>query len=66
MHGQRPGDPGDCSALVFVQWADVPGTTNATVFYLEIDPKACQDAQTKLNRAKTKRDHAAKRVGKVC
>lgn len=32
-HGQRVGDPGDCSAVVFVQWADVPGTTRATAFY---------------------------------
>jgi hypothetical protein len=32
-HGQRVGDPGDCSAIVFVQWADVPGTTQATAFY---------------------------------
>lgn len=33
-NGQRPGDPGNCSAIVFVQWADVPGTTNATAYYM--------------------------------
>lgn len=32
-YGQRPTDPGNCSAIVFVQWADVPGTTNATAHY---------------------------------
>jgi hypothetical protein len=32
-HGQRPGDPGDCSAIVFVKWADVPGTTLARAIY---------------------------------
>jgi hypothetical protein len=32
-NGQRPGDPGDCSAIVFVQWADVPGTTLARAIY---------------------------------
>jgi hypothetical protein len=32
-HGQRPGDPGDCSAIVFVQWADVPGTVSARAIY---------------------------------
>lgn len=33
-HAQRPGDPGNCSAVVFVQWTDVPGTTNATAHYV--------------------------------
>jgi hypothetical protein len=33
QHGQRPGDPGNCSAIVFVQWADVPRTVSATAFY---------------------------------
>ena len=32
-YGQRPGDPGDCSAIVFVKWADVPGTTQARAIY---------------------------------
>jgi hypothetical protein len=32
-HGQRPGDPGDCSAIVFVKWADVPGTVSARAIY---------------------------------
>jgi hypothetical protein len=31
--GQRPGKPGNCSAIVFVKWKDVPGTTSATAFY---------------------------------
>jgi hypothetical protein len=33
-YAQRPGDPGNCSAIVFVQWADVPGTVSAEAFYL--------------------------------
>jgi hypothetical protein len=33
-HGQRPGHPGNCSAVVFLQWADVPGTTNAKGHYV--------------------------------
>lgn len=33
-NGQRPGDPGNCSAVVFVKWADVPGTTAATAYYM--------------------------------
>jgi hypothetical protein len=32
-YGQRPTDPGNCSAIVFVQWADVPGTTYAKALY---------------------------------
>jgi hypothetical protein len=32
-HGQRPTDPGNCSAIVFVQWADQPGTVSAKAFY---------------------------------
>lgn len=31
--GQRPGDPGNCSAIVFVKWADVPRTVNARAIY---------------------------------
>lgn len=30
---QRPGDPGNCSAVGFVQWVDVPNTVGATAFY---------------------------------
>ena len=33
LHGQNPSDPGNCSALVFVQWADVPGTVSARAYY---------------------------------
>lgn len=33
LHGQDPADPGHCSALVFVQWADVPGTVSARAYY---------------------------------
>ena len=33
-HGNRPSDPGNCSAVVFAQWKDVPGTTAATVSYV--------------------------------
>jgi hypothetical protein len=33
-HGARPTDPGNCSAIVFVQWKDVPGTISATAHYL--------------------------------
>lgn len=33
QRGQRPGDPGDCSSLGFVQWKDVPGTVSARVYY---------------------------------
>jgi hypothetical protein len=32
-HGARADDPGNCSAIVFIRWADVPGTTAATAFY---------------------------------
>jgi hypothetical protein len=31
--GNRPGDPGNCSSVVFGKWKDVPGTTAATVYY---------------------------------
>ncbi len=31
--GQNPNAPGNCSAPVFVQWKDVPGTTSATAYY---------------------------------
>ena len=33
-NGNRPGDPGNCSALVFGRWKDVQGTVAATVHYL--------------------------------
>lgn len=33
QHGQSPTDPGNCSAVVFVQWVDVPGTVSATARY---------------------------------
>lgn len=33
QYGQDPIDAGHCSALVFVRWADVPGTVSATAFY---------------------------------
>lgn len=32
-YGASPDDPGNCSAIVFIQWADVPGTVDATAFY---------------------------------
>jgi len=32
-YGQRPGDPGNCSAIVFVKWPDQPRTVSATAFY---------------------------------
>ena len=33
VNGQRPGDPGNCSSVVLVQWADVKGATSARVVY---------------------------------
>lgn len=33
-NGQKPSNPGNCSAIVFVQWKDVPNTVSATAFYL--------------------------------
>lgn len=33
QNGNRPGDPGNCSAVVFGKWKDVPGTTAATIHY---------------------------------
>lgn len=35
-HGQRPDAPGNCSAIIFVQWADVPGTIAATARYTSL------------------------------
>lgn len=32
-HGQRPGDPGNCSAIAFAQWKHVPNVKSATVQY---------------------------------
>ncbi len=32
-HGQRPGDPGNCSAIAFAQWKHVPNVTSATVHF---------------------------------
>ncbi len=32
-NANRPGDPGNCSAVVFVKWADVPGTISAKAIY---------------------------------
>jgi hypothetical protein len=32
-YGQKPGDPGNCSAIVFVKWPDQPRTVSATAFY---------------------------------
>lgn len=29
-NGQNPTDPGNCSAVAFIAWADVPGTISAT------------------------------------
>jgi hypothetical protein len=31
--GQRPGDPGNCSAIVFVKWPDQPRTISARAIY---------------------------------
>jgi len=33
VHGQNPADPGNCSAIVFAQWTDVPGTISALARY---------------------------------
>lgn len=33
LNGQRPGDPGDCSAIGFVKWPDRPGTVSARAIY---------------------------------
>lgn len=33
MNGQRPGDPGDCSAIGFVRWPDRAGTVSAKAIY---------------------------------
>jgi len=33
-HGARADRPGNCSAIVFVQWKDVPNTISAKAFYL--------------------------------
>jgi hypothetical protein len=32
-YGQRPGDPGNCSAIVFVKWPDQPRTVSARAIY---------------------------------
>ena len=32
-HGQRPTDPGNCSAIAFAQWKHVPNVQRATVHY---------------------------------
>ncbi len=32
-HGQNPDKVGNCSAVVFVQWVDVPNTVSARAFY---------------------------------
>ena len=32
-HGQRPTDPGNCSAIAFAQWKHVPNVQSATVRY---------------------------------
>jgi hypothetical protein len=32
-YGQRPGDPGNCSAIVFVKWPDQPRTISARAIY---------------------------------
>jgi hypothetical protein len=32
-NGNRPGDAGNCSAVVFGKWRDVPGTISATIEY---------------------------------
>jgi len=32
-HGNRPGDAGNCSAVVFGKWKDVPNTVSATINY---------------------------------
>ena len=32
-HGARADDPGNCSAIAFVQWKDVPGTISAKAIY---------------------------------
>jgi hypothetical protein len=36
-NGNRPGDPGNCSAITFVQWRDVPGTVSAKVIWTRDD-----------------------------
>jgi hypothetical protein len=36
VHGQKPTDPGNCSAIAFAQWADVPGTIAATAHYTSL------------------------------
>ena len=33
LNGQNPTDPGNCSAIVFIQWPDVPHAVSWTVFY---------------------------------
>ena len=42
QYGNDPADPGNCSALVFVQWPDVPGTTGGTAFYLRQGKEASE------------------------
>ncbi len=32
-HGQKAGKPGSCSAIVFVQWTNVPNTISARAFF---------------------------------
>ncbi len=32
-HGQNPSKVGNCGAVVFVQWVDVPNTVSATAYY---------------------------------
>lgn len=49
QHAQRPGDPGNCSGVVFAQWADVPGTTNATAYYIYRGTETSKAGQPPFN-----------------
>lgn len=49
QHGQRPGDPGNCSGVVFAQWKDVPGTVSATAYYVYRGAETSKSAQPPFN-----------------
>jgi hypothetical protein len=48
-YGQRPGDPGNCSAIVFVKWADQPRTISARAIYTFKGQERSQGAPPPFN-----------------
>jgi hypothetical protein len=48
-YGQRPGDHGNCSAIVFVKWADQPRTISARAIYTFKGQERSQGAAPPFN-----------------